>query len=89
MSITEEAPTDFSSEASAVPKKSHRQPTCSKAHYLRSRFPVLHMDSESEQQPSSPSVSTLSGHSGPDMTGFMHFFAEQSAKQEEARRQHE
>ena len=90
MSITEEAPTDnISSEASVVPKKSHRQPTCSKAHYLWSRVPVLHMDSESEQQPSSPSVSTLSSHSGPDMTAFMHFFAEQSAKQEEARRQHE
>ena len=74
------------SDTSFAPRKSRRQPTCGKEHFLRSQ-PT--MSAENSEVPHSPTLSSVSTLGNPDICSLLQMLAAQDARLEEQRLQHE
>ena len=70
------------SDTSFAPRKSRRQPTCEKEHFLRG---TQTMSSEGSEAPRSPTPSSVSTVGNADVCSLLQMMAAQSARQEELR----
>ena len=74
------------SDTSFAPRKSRRQPTCVKEHFLRSQPTMSAEDNEAPRSPTPSSVSTVGN---PDICSLLQMLTAQNARLEEQRLQHE
>ena len=75
------------SDTSYAPRRSRRQPTCGKDHFLRGHH--SNMSSDGHEEPSSPASSSASTLGTSDVCSLLQMLAAQSARQEEQRARQE